>query len=89
LESLKKPVFGLAFFISASSLVVKGAMNNILEGQRDTINTQTGLRSDRSPKNMVLDSVIGGVGEVNQSYENTYNESVFIKNNLKLIVYID
>jgi hypothetical protein len=69
--------------------VVQGAMNNILEGQRDTINTQIGLRSDRSVKNMVLDGVIGGFSEVHDGVKVEYSPSVYLKKNLSLILYFN
>lgn len=70
-----------------TKIIAQGALNNILESQRDTINTDLGLRPDRSNKNILLDGVLGGVSKANYDIKEGSLSSVYLRSRLKIILY--
>lgn len=67
--------------------VVQGTMTNILEGQRDLINTEIGIRSKRTSKNLILDGFFGGLSNQNEQKNSSNLASVFIEKKTKTLLY--
>ena len=67
--------------------IAQGALNNVLESQRDTLSTDLGLRANRSSKNIIIDGAIGGSSSVIKDSAISHFPSIYLKSKMKLILF--